>query len=651
MKNLLVIIVVLTAIVAIGYAAMILFSGSELSELPLEPIEEDSTPVADEPVSLPEEPARPPAGQGPDKKDVVIEDIRPHSEWTWRSVGVTVTVVDVKSRNPVPREKITFTVFQNDLPVPSSPASGKKTGRVFFDGLMPGRYRFDAVADKERFGSLTLCVDPGMRYDRKLYVSKPTPLQIKVVRARSGNPIVGAAIGASDLISRGMTDSKGLFRSKRPLIPDPDLAVVVSKQGYFTTLVHPFCEKLMNSRKTALVTVILKPLGGSSRLSGIVITQDGNPLKRWTLRLTPYSTKGTGAGMVRFIETVTNHRGAFAFQELAADTYLLEGLLQSWTTRNSASFPPLVSRNITIGQGETLENQEIVCNLSPLPVTGVVLRADTLEPVADVAVSCNGHHEGKAGGGPGDPFHFETVRTNANGIFSIARPFQPTEINNLLQRTGLRLTPPGGEFEIFRLQHISKSMNMMIGDLMRKVPIRIWLRGENSIELRGMVTDVAGNPLKGVIAEATPLADIDRKRYRAVTNKNGEFIITRLFGGTWNIKINLPNGPALERTTTLSTDALPKKELFVAPGTSRIEGVVDLKKASYFPRVTISGAGFVIENKRLPTGGHFLFEHLPAGEVTITVESYSTQRFEERSLVIRRASVVLVAGMTETINL
>jgi hypothetical protein len=186
---------------------------------------------------------------------------------------------------------------------------------------------------------------------------------------------------------------------------------------------------------------------------------------------------------------------------------------------------------------------------------------------------------------------------------------------------------------------------------MRGAPIKLWLRVSSEMSLRGRVLDSRGTRLKGVIVEANPLSHRDRRRNRAMTNMNGEFVLTKLFAGSWSVSVRFPSGPEQTKLVTLAAGKTPERMEFRAPGSCRLEGDVDLDEAGYFPRISIHGDGFAIEDMRLRRSGHFVFEHMPAGKAFIEVESYETQRFEEKSLRILKAEVELVEGQTTTVNL
>jgi len=426
--------------------------------------------------------------------------------------------------------------------------------------------------------------------------------------------------------------------------------VTVAKDGYFTTLFHPFADSLVRARKGSLKTVSLMPLGGSACFSGTVEDQEGNPLERWQLRLTPLASAVARSTTRNFYETITSHVGEFTFKNLASGDYVLEGVLLNWAAYSSDRYPSLFSENVTISGGQSLENRKIVCRLAPIRIAGIVLRSDVLEPVSGVRVACNAYHAGVVGG-PGDTLHFEDAVTDGAGNFVIDREFLPTEIDILLQRTGLRLTPPEGEWEVFRIQPGSSVMIDTIGDLMSGAPVKLWLRVSSKMTLHGRVTDARGAALKAVIVEANPMTHSDRRRNRAMTNMTGEYVLSKLFAGSWSIKVRYPSGPEQEKHVTLVHGETPGPLDFRAPGTCRLEGDVDLTDAAYFPRITIDGEGFRIENVRLRRSGHFSFEYLPAGKAFITVESYETQRFEEKSLRILRAEVELEEGATATVTL
>jgi hypothetical protein len=165
------------------------------------------------------------------------------------------------------------------------------------------------------------------------------------------------------------------------------------------------------------------------------------------------------------------------------------------------------------------------------------------------------------------------------------------------------------------------------------------------------VKDAQGKGLKGVIVEANPMTHSDRRRNRAMTNMSGEFVLNKLFAGSWSVKVRFPSGPDQEKHVTLAAGETPQPLEFRALGACRLEGDVDLTDAPYFPRISIDGEGFSIDDVRLRRNGHFVFEHLPAGKANITVESYETQRFEESSLRILKAEAVLEEGGTATVSL
>lgn len=648
MSNAAAIILVLVALITVGAVVVVLFSGSDDPEIDLEPIiRENSTPSSDRTVtaSINGKPDVKETNR-PDREKVAIEDIKPKSNWMWRPVEVAVRVLSLPGLKAVPADRTTFNVYLNDVPIPCSPAPTGRPGEVTFGRLLPGRYRFEAATDDSREGFLTLKVEANLGYKNNLYVAEPTPFEIKVVSAKSKHPISSAMVNATDLISRGLTDERGIFRSKRPIAPDPDMQVTVSKNGYFTTLFRPFSEKQVRGSKKSTRVIALKPLKGASRLSGTLVDQDGRPLNRWSLRLIPAGARPTGPGAISFYETISNHRGEFTFKELLGGDYILEGAVQNWVA-GGKDYIPLFTESISIGNAEVVEDRQIVCRLRPIQLKGIVLRADTMEPVTGVTVSTGG----RQGNFLKDVVDFDDVVTDSAGLFCIEDPFLPTQIGTLLQRTGLHVKPRGGEVEIFRIQQGSTSMNSLIADLVRQVPITIWLHYSGTSELSGVVTDASGNPIKGVIVEAVPLFGFDRQRYRALSNANGHFTLRKLFTGRWNVSASFPSGPSIHQPVTISPDSASEQLNFQAPGSCRLEGRVDLDESGYFPRISIRGENFRLDDSRLRKSGVFHFDHLPAGKVTVVVESYSTQRFEEQSLIIRKAEVELLDRTTVTVNL
>ncbi len=642
------IILVLLALVVVGSVVVVLFSGSNSDDLDLEPIgrmgEKDK----------PDRPVVASINGKPDKKqvsrpkteDVVLEDIKPKNTWEWRPVEVAVRVLGLPALKAVSTDQVTFRLFLDGIPIATAPTPTGRPGEFTFGQLLPGNYRFEASTADFREGFLSLSVEPNIGYKNTLYVAEPAPFELKVLSAKSNHPIAGAMISASTLISRGMTDDRGIFRSKRPIVPDPDLAVTVSKNGFFTTLFKPYSDKQIRDRKKSRV-IKLRQLRGASRLSGTVVDQDGRPLNRWNLRLIPAGAKPAGPGAISFYETISNHKGEFAFKDLLGGDYILEGVIQNWLAGGKSEFLPLFSEPVRIETAKIVDDFQIVCRLRPIQLKGIVLRADTMEPVPDVTISTGG----RQGNLLKDVIDFDDVVTDGAGRFSIERPFLPTEIGTLLQRTGLHIRPRGGEEEVFRIQQGSQTMNTLIGDLIRQVPITIWLHYSGRTELSGMVVDTGGTPVKGVIVEARPLFGFDRKRYRALSNANGHFTLKNLFTGRWNVSVTFPSGPSIHQPVTISPGDSQETLTFRAPGSCRLEGRVNLKESAYFPRISIRGENFRLDDSRLRKSGNFVFEYLPAGKATIVVESYRTQRFEEQSLILRTTEVELRDRTTVTVEL
>ncbi len=648
MSNAAAIILVLLGLIVVGAVVVVLFTGSDPSDLDFEPIDRKAgTEAPDQPVvaSINEKPDKQESSR-PRTEKIVLEEIKPKATWAWRPVDVAVRVLSLPALKALPTDQVSFRLFLDDIPILSQPTPTGRSGEFSFGRLHPGLYRFEASTEDLREGFLTLKVEPNMGYKNSLYVSAPTPFELKVVSARSGHPIANAMIGASDLVNRGLTDERGLFRSKRPVVPDPDLAVTVSKIGFFTTLFKPYSDKQVRDRKKTRV-IALKPLKGASRLAGTVVDQEGHPLNRWNLRLIPAGAKPSGPGAISFYETISNHKGAFTFKDLVAGDYFLEGVIQNWVAGGARDYEPLFTESIRVEEAKVVEDLQITCRLRPIELKGIVLRADTMEPVPGVTISTGG----RQGNFLKDVLDFDDVVTDGGGRFSVPKPFLPTEIGTLLQRTGLRIRPRDGEEEVFRIQQGSQSMNTLINNLIRQVPITIWLHYSGRTELSGIVTDNRGTPVKGVIAEARPLFGFDRKRYRALSNANGQFTLKNLFTGRWNVSITFPSGPSVYQTVTISPEGAPDLVKFQAPGSCRLTGRVNLTESAYFPRISIRGENFRLDDTRLRKSGNFVFEHLPAGKVTVVVESYTTQRFEEQSLIIRKAEVELLDRTTVTVDL
>jgi len=648
MSNAAAIIIVILGLIVVGAVVLVLFTGSDSSELDLEPIGHTTgTESPDQPVvaSINGKPDKP-KNTKPKTEKIVLEDIKPKTTFAWKPVEVVVRVLSLPALKAPPADQISFRVFLDEIPILSQPTPTGRTGEFSFGRLHPGLYRFEATTTDLREGFLTLRVEPNMGYKNSLYVAAPAPFELKVVSGRSGHPIANAMISAADLVSRGMTDERGLFRSKRPVVPHPDLAVTVSKVGFFTTLFKPFSDKQVRDRKKTRV-IALKPLKGASRLSGTIVDQKGRPLNRWNLRLIPAGARPSGPGAINFYETISNHRGEFTFKNLMAGDYFLEGVIQNWVAGGARAYDPLFTESIRVEEAKVVEDLQITCELTPIRLKGIVIRADTMEPVSGVTISTGG----RQGNFLRDVLDFDDVVTDSGGRFSVGELFLPTDIGTLLQRTGLHIKPRDGEEEVFRIQQGSQSMNALIGDLIRQVPITIWLHYSGRTELGGVVTDSRGTPVKGVIVEARPLFGFDRKRYRALSNANGQFTLKNLFTGRWNVNATFPSGPSIHQSVTISPERPPESLNFQAPGSCRLEGRIKLTESAYFPRISIRGENFRLDDTRLRKSGNFVFEHLPAGKVTVVVESYTTQRFEEQSLVIRKTEVELLDRTTVSVDL
>jgi|GEM_PF-4196753 len=586
--------------------------------------------------------------------DVSREEIKPRTSWSWAPVDLLLEVREIPSLTRIPAHEITFQVYQNDNLSPLVPQQAGDNGLFTLTDLVPGDYRIEASTGDGKQGRMSLRARAGSRLRETLLVGAPSPLEIKVLRHKTSNPIVGAYIDVKDSVNRGRTDDAGLFRSKHALRPDPDLTVRISKQGYFTTFLRPFAPDRLESGAKPPHKVTLTPLGGSARFSGTLMDQNGQPLTRWGLRLSPGGKVPPGAGGTTkevFSAAVTSHKGAFTFTDLTPGDYLLEGLLKNWVDPSAVDFPALFCEKVTIPASGSLEGREIVCQLAPISIQGILLEMESLQPIAGLEIACNGYHDAAQRGLGSDPHHFETVVSDSEGRFVIERAFLPSELSILLMRTGLRINLPDGESEIYRLQHGTDLINSLIHDLLQGFPIKIWLHGRGQIRLPGRVTDVHGTPIKGALVEAKPLATRDRQRYRVLSAEDGGFVLGNLFPGRWAVTALLPSGPTIESVVTLSSSKVPALLKLHAAGSCSIEGKVDLSKAPYFPRITITGNGFAITQQRLRKSGRFSYKYLPAGRTVILVESFEKQRFEENGLMLRQRSVVLVEGRTVTVEM
>ncbi len=634
---------VLLAVALLVAASLILFSDGGASDdaLPLErelPPSKESPPAAI--IDIPNDSKISPSSSK--ERKVSVEKLKPQSKWNWTPVDVVLRVLEHPARKPVPVDKVSIRVSQNSVPVGLTPVPTGRDGEVSFEDLAPAEYRFEAVTERGMCGRLTLQVEPAATgYRETLFVGSPLPIEIKVSRAGTSRPVAGAIVDLPDGVKNGLTNSKGIFRSKRLFTPDPSLAGTVSKAGFYTTFFHPFPSG--KPRRKAVIPVKLVPLAGSCRLAGTIVDSDANPLRGWFLRLTSLGPEGSHC-----IEGGTDNNGGFVFEKITPGSYSLEGVVRTWARPGSSTFPALVNEFIRIPKGGLPEDIEIVCHFPRIRLRGIVLRADRMEPVAGVRVACNAYHGSDCG--TYDQFHFDDVTTDGKGIFTLPEAFLPTEINILLQRTGLRLTPPRGEDEVYRLQPTPQTMNMLLENLLTGKPIRIWLRLRDDFELAGYVLDTQGNPLKGISIEAAPLAGIDRKRYRAISNPNGYFLIRNIFAGKWGLRAEFPGGLAVNEVLDITEESHRSLEIR-ALGNCRLEGIVKLGRARFYPKISVRGEGYSIDGARLNRNGRFLFEHLPAGRAMISVESYSGHRFEEQSLVIIKKEVDLVEGATVSIEL
>lgn len=568
-----------------------------------------------------------PGGQGP----VVMEKIETHDSLPWARGRLVLRVKELPSCKTVPAAGVALVMRQNDVLVTLPSGAADETGSFIFEDLTPGEYTFEARTGEGKEGRLAVTMKPGLSRTEEIFVGLPARLELKVLSAaRHGNPLVAANITAPEIKMTGATDRKGIFRSKRLFIPDPNLLLTVSHSSYYSKVFLPFASFQPGRDKGRYARIVkLKSRSGSLHFSGTLEDRKSGPLRGWLLRLTPIDPGGTGGSGFTFVEDTTNGKGGFLFSMLNPGRYRLEGLNRVWSERCAAEIPALFHEEIEILKGESIDNMKIVCSLPDITFKGIVVRSDSLEPAAGIRISCNGYH-GASRDAKGDLLHFDEVVSDANGLFTIARPFSPAEFNRLLGRIGLRLIRSDESFDIYRIKSSPSNVSALLSQVLGNGPVTIWLRPRGELKLTGYVLDASDAPVKGAVVEAHPLAGPNQQRFRTLSDIRGAFRIRKMYRGTWGLKVKLPAGPEIEERVFMN-ESPPSVEIRAA-GTCRIEGTVNLFDAPYFPRITIEGSSFTIKDARLGKKGIFQFQHLPEEEVTIIVESYSGSRYDEKNL-------------------
>lgn len=594
---------------------------------------------AKEMVALPESCPESAAAEVPDPVEI----------WTGAPSGLTIRLVRHPSLEPVPWGEFALKVFRNDTMVPAAPQTTEQGEKIFFAGLSPAWYRFEAADGRGNEGRLTVRVDPGRQHERNLYVGDPVPIRLRAVCKSAGSPLAGASIDLSSSVTRGITDKDGRYRSKRSVVIDPGLSATISAAGYYTIIFFPFSDRQIRSKRTAGTTVALEPLGGTASLAGTAVNQDGAPLGLWNLRLMSISSTARQTEAVLFHETITNRKGRFEFHGLSAGQYLLEGTRQVWAASSRSVYPSLFRETVTVFENRTVDDAVLVCRVIPIRISGIVVSAGTRQPIPGVHLICPQEPaEGEGAIAGRTPLE---ALTDGAGFFSFDRDFLPSEAETVLLSSPVKLSLPGKQEEVIRIARKTGAVGALIHDLSRGIPIRLAISPPGSITLDGVVRDAGGGSLGNVLIEAEPAADLREKRYRALTGKEGIFSLQRLFPGTWTVTAHIPSGPVQRKVVTL-LDAAPAQPLeFQAPGCCTVEGTVDLNEAPYFASISIRGKSYLITGVRLPKDGRFSFSFLPAGKAAITVESYTDQRLKEESLRIRSRSVELLEGASLSISL
>lgn len=324
---------------------------------------------------------------------------------------------------------------------------------------------------------------------------------------------------------------------------------------------------------TAVTTISVQSTGG---IAGTVFDQSTSlPLGNVTVRLQQNGNI--------IATTPTNASGDYSFTGLAPGTYSVVYIEENYTT---------VSQNVTVTAGE-ISRANIFLNPLPGSIQGTV-RAAGGGAVASAEVRLNDT----------TGVLLRQTATNASGQYFFTG-LTPSQYNVTVTADGFQ----------------SASSGAVVGpNETETVP---FILQPNPATIRGIVTDLNGDPIPGVLVEVLNEAGIVTAN--TTTNGAGQYTVDQLAFGTYRVRFSEPDFQTQILGVTLSPGEIETLNAALTPDPGRLTGTVT-DSGTGRPLVgtsvrVVNSAGISVAAVMTGPDGSFDINSLAPGAYTVTVSA------------------------------
>jgi len=563
--------------------------------------------------------------------------------------SLRVHVIDSVTKKSPPKNGLSLKLYYNQYSIENAFTADAKQGWYLAENLLPGRYKIVAITDNWESGTATCVLNKSGLQTTTVIIASPAHLKFRIVDQLTLKPVSNAKIYSYGFIDNGKTDESGFFKTRRSYNAAAETIIKISHEDYYTTYFNPLHPGETNSRKikgSDTFQVKLAPINGNRTLSGILVDERGEPLSGWALLLDPdpsFSRKGSGKWMTAF----TNYKGEFVFTKLTPGTFHLKGTIRRLITPKIPNPPIIFTQLIKIPADMDLIGRKIICQRPKVPFTGTLLNTENREPIVGATI-CVKSVPGMDTPERNKELFFNTVSTDENGVFITEEKFIPENIFMIILTKRFEIKEENGVALNFRPIRTSANLKELHADLINQTPMIIWIPMKSDISLEGNVCGVNGNPIPGVSVRAFSGTGIFEGVHSAYSDTSGYFKVPDLFPGVWIIKAEIPKGPILTKTVTISKKRLPPPLQIKVSNECKVEGGISAEDIPERLVVKISGLRFETIVQQVGPDLHYSFSNLPPGRAKIILEIYQCRQHSETSLEIIEAWVDLKSGSTVT---
>lgn len=635
-------------LIAVAAMAWILFSG-EGEKTPLPVLEED-LPAEEDPLIVPPDLFE--DDPGLKEREALIgeatvpmekETLLPTGDSPLFTASLRLRIAHRGDKRPVAAEGLNLAVTLNHMPLDRAPEATDRPGEYVLLNLLPGRYRVEAATGEWEKGAAECSLRSGESMNLDVLIDLPRTMEIRVMDAMTKNGVHNARIQSRGFIQGGLTDEKGFFTSSRKFSPDTELSVQITHPLYFATSLD---FKALDAVAAGGPThVELVPLSGNLTLQGSVKDEEGEILPRLSLFLSPVESEEWNDTAT----TYTNRNGDFRFDRLRPGTYRLGGTLRFLVSPYIPNPPLLFEDTVTLYPEANISDKVIVCAMPRRPLSGRILRADTLSPAAQAEVayqklSSGASNRFTATAPLDDPYHFVTAKTDVQGFFLTKKTFLPEEIYRLIVYGNIQVTTSDGLVSTCRSRKSPESLRRLQADILEGLPVTLWVVQQGDVTVSGRVLDASGVPIPQVRLTADSATDVAQGRVRAYTDDAGYFSVSSLFPGRWVVTALIPKGPTIKRSLMVPEKGGLPELLIRIEDSGRIEGEIVTDKSPSRWTVRVQGLGFETESQKIGSEFWYSFEHLPPGKARVILEVYEGRRYQESNLKVIEAWVNVKPG-------